>query len=349
MHRRDFLRPGTKRQAPAPRTAEGVPASAATAVESRVRSRRGFLQIVSGVVLSSLTGCATWRLGKQRCELSPDLPMTDLVAHLNANIDQINAWNCNHVKIGLQGAAMAMPSVSARMTVERPRNFRLKAEALGQDVVDLGSNQERFWFWMKGEDGILTARHDQLAAAQKQLPLPFEPDWLIEALGVIPLDENEIEFEKHPTEPKQVFFRRQRQAPDGSPVELVSTVDTCQGVIVEHSLVNRRGTIIALAKMGEHERNKEVRSAWSGQPREDGPDLVLPHQVVLSWPQAKLGLTIRMGAIEINPESIPEQMFVMSDRNGRVYDIGGNGGATVEQVVDEEPEPRMRRRGKARL
>lgn len=315
-------------------------------------SRRGFLRAMGGLAVSQLTGCAAWRmgrLGRPKSELSPDLPMSDLVTHLNSNIDQIQAWTCNSVGISFEGGRMMMPSVSAKMTVERPRNFRLTAEALGRDVVDLGSNQERFWFWVKGEEGVLTARHDQLAAAQEKLPLPFEPDWVIEALGVIPLDESEIEFEPHPTEPKQVYFKRKRTAPDGSPVELVSIIDKGQGVILEHSLVDRRGGIIALAKLSGHRLNFEVKVNEKGRREKTGPGLILPEYVTLSWPREQLGLKMHFGEIQINPPSIPTQMFVMTDRNCEVFDIGSDG-REAEQVTHEAVEPRAPRRGgKARL
>ncbi|MDB5389891.1 MAG: hypothetical protein JWM11_5537, partial [Planctomycetaceae bacterium] len=260
---------------------------------------------------------------------------SDLVDHLNRNIDQINSCSCYDSTIWAEGGTFLAPSLTADIAIERPRNFRLRAKALNMDMVDLGSNEERFWFWGKEENVILTARHDQMAAAQRQLPLPFEPDWLIEALGVIPLDEHEIEFEKHPTEPKRVFFRRQRKAPDGSPVEIVSTVDTCLGVILEHSLRDRSGRIIALAKMSEH-----IRDGKKG--------MELAHTVALSWPQAKLGLKIRMGKIDIDPGSLPQQLFQMPDMKCEVVDIGGNGRA-AQQVVHEELPQRAPRRGKARL
>lgn len=271
-------------------------------------SRRAFLRVVGGGIAASLTGCAF-----RRCELADDTPLPDLIGHLNRNIDQINAWACHKVTVKPHGGMLMMPSVSASIAVERPRNFRLVASAVTVDVADMGSNDERFWFWVRNDEepGILTARHDCLQAAQQQMPLPFEPDWLIETLGVIPIDESEVEIEKHLTDPKRVYFRRQRTAPDGSQVELVSTVDTCQGTIVEHSLRNRSGDIIALARMSEH-----LHDGKTG--------VVLPHTVDLSWPRAKLGLSLRMGAIEINPTSISHKLFAMPQiADCPIYDIGG--------------------------
>lgn len=271
-------------------------------------SRRAFLRTVGGAISSSLIGCA----GMRKCEIASDMPMPDLVAHLNQNIDQINAWRCVNVTMTPHGM-MGLVKLSADLAVERPRNFRLRASIPTGIVADLGSNDERFWCWMRNDEEpvIVTARHERLAVAQQQLQMPFEPDWLIEALGVIPIDESEVESEKHPTDPKRVFFRRRRRAPDGTSVELVSTVDTCRGVIVDHSLSDRSGRIVALANMGEHERDGKT-------------GIVLPHSIDLAWPQAKMGLKIRMGAIEANPESLSAKIFEMPEiANCSVQDIGG--------------------------
>ncbi|MES2790725.1 MAG: hypothetical protein V4719_14025 [Planctomycetota bacterium] len=280
----------------------------------RGTSRRAFLRTLGAAATSSLLGCSS-RFGMHKREMAKDMPYPDMVAHLNHNIDLINSWTCYKTTIKPHGGMLLAlaPTLSANMMVERPRNFRLQASIPTGNLVDLGSNDERFWFWMRNdsEPAILTARHDCLTTAQQQLPLPFEPDWLIEALGVIPLDENEIEFEKHPTDPKRVLFRRQRNAPDGSTVQLVSTVDTCFGVIVEHSLTDRSGKAIAVTRMGEHQRDGK-----SG--------VVLAHHVELSWPQEKLGLNIRMGAIEVNPEKLSGKQFEMPQiANCPVIDIGG--------------------------
>lgn len=293
--------------APAALSSAPLAAKAASAV-----SRRSFLRTVGGLAATSLTGCAAG-FSLRKCEITKDMPFPDLVDYLNRNTDQISSWRCNDATLKARGGPLLVPSLNAMIAIERPRRFRLQGTVLNSNVVDLGSNDERFWVWVKNDEdpAILTSRHDCLRAAQQQLPLPFEPDWLIEALGVIPLDPDEIEFEKHETDPKKCFFRRKRTAPDGSPVELVSMVDTCRGVIVSHTLSDRSRNMVAMARMSEHYRDGK-----------NGPQL--PHTVELSWPQAKLGLVLTMGHIDMNPESLSETQFEMPHMAGcPVYDIGG--------------------------
>jgi hypothetical protein len=335
MQQRDQIQSDASQHAVAPRNA-ALASVDASRVDRPTPTRRGFLQVSGGIILSSLTGCAGWRVGRQmKGELAPNLPMSDLVSHLNANTNQIDSWYCSRVGVGAEGEMMPNVTLSADIAIERPRNFRLVAKALTAVIVDLGSNDERFWFWDKSQNMMLTARHDRIAAAQQQLPLPFEPDWLIEALGVIPLDESEIEFEKDSTHSQRVFFKRQRKAPDGTPVEIVSTVDSSLGVILEHNLIDQRGKVIACAKMGEHARDPKTK-------------IVQAHSVSLSWPAAKLKLNMRFGPIDTNPKTLSRELFKMPDKKCEVVDIGGDGDAT-ERVSLEAPEPRAPRRGKSRL
>ena len=85
-----------------------------------------------------------------------------------------------------------------------PKRFRLRAETgITGPELDLGSNDEVYWMWVKRADrpAVYWGRHDQFyqSAARDLLPVP--PDWLIEALGVVQLDptgQHEGPFQNRP-------------------------------------------------------------------------------------------------------------------------------------------------------
>ena len=56
--------------------------------------------------------------------------------------------------------------------------------------LDLGSNDEVFWFWVRREQppALYYCRHDQFAASPARQTLPIQPEWLIEAMGIAPFD-----------------------------------------------------------------------------------------------------------------------------------------------------------------
>ncbi len=265
----------------------------------------------------SAAGCAWQHRGGNLvqipCNLSTNPSAHELVQHLNANTDRLKAWRCTNMKISSKGPLGIPVGLSAMIAVERPRNFRLTAHSIAGNEVDLGSNDERLWFWIRrGEpEGLFTSRHDRLHVAQRRLPLPFQPEWIIEALGVIPLDESEVSLEFSQKNPTFAHLIRHRKSLEGKPVTMVTVVDSQRGLIVEHNLMRADGVLIARAKLSNHRQDPQTKA-------------VLPHHVELQWPQASLGLTLELGEIEVLEAGVlAAQIFTMPKLpDYPVWDLG---------------------------
>jgi hypothetical protein len=265
------------------------------------------------------TGCLFGRFGQRDpyalnapCTLPSNLSLSELVAHLNRNTERMTSWRCMNVAISSRGPLGLPVKLSAMLAVEQPRNFRLLASLGANNEVDLGSNDERFWFWISRfkPPGVYTARHDQMDVALRRFPIPFQPDWLVEALGVVPLDESEFTMQPHETDPRLVNLIRYRPAPQGDPVRLVMVVDICHGLIVEHRLHSPSGQLVARAGLKNY-----LRDGVTGA--------VLPHLIELDWPQEKLGLTLELGAIEVNHGPLATQTFALPEiGNAPLRDLG---------------------------
>lgn len=266
------------------------------------------------LAITVLPGCAMLRgcFGPPPCPLPADLPLQDLVRHLNGNSVSLTSWRATNVEISSRGPIGLPVSLSAMLAVEAPRNFRLVANSpYGGNEVDLGSNAEQFWFWSKRseEKYVFTARHDQMARALQRFPIPFEPDWVIEALGVIPIDEREVALEPGPAGSHRANLVSQRVSPQGEPVRKVTVVDTCHGLILEHGLFDASGRMIA-------------RAVLSGHYRHPTSAVVLPSRVDLEWPPAKLALTLKLGKIDVNPPLGAPHWTLPVIPNTPVMDLG---------------------------
>ena len=79
-------------------------------------------------------------------------------------------------------------------------------------------------------------------------------------------------------------------------MRLVTLVDNCHGWVVEHSVYNDAGTLVARARLHQHRLDPN-----SG--------VVLPHGVDLDWPETKMALTLHLGEIEVNPTVLTAQTF----------------------------------------
>lgn len=253
------------------------------------------------------TGCSTVRhwmaysrhAAPEPCVLGPEATAEEIVNTLNDNVTKLYAWRSTDVKItARQGGVPIM--LSAVMAVESPRKLRLIVRSFASDEVDLGSNPERFWFWMRRGDphGILTASYDDVADGRPMGPIPFQPDWLIETLGVVPFSNAEFEMKEQPGTPsRRVQFVADQVTPQGKRVQRTMIVDACQGVVLEHALRDQSGRLIARATLSNYQREPSgVR---------------LPHRVDLFWPDSGVDLTMRMGHIEVNPTAVSEQTWSM--------------------------------------
>jgi hypothetical protein len=236
--------------------------------------------------------------------LPDDVTQAEVVNHLNANTTKLLAWKTTKATIVARGGGIINPRVGAMIAVESPRNFRLvAANPMGGNEVDLGSNQDHFWFWNRRseEKYVYQARHDQVPERMRRFPIPFQPDWIMETLGVIEIDpEMQLEMRSGPAGSHTVFLTADRVSPQGFKVRKVTAVDLCQGVIREHALYDARGELIARAVLRDHTHFRDKES-----------DVVLPRTIELEWPQARLSLTMTFSEIEINPPRISSQTWTI--------------------------------------
>jgi len=279
---------------------------------------------IVGLLLLLLPGCA-WpgrfpRLGiglptKPRCVL--DNPtQTELVEYLNESISRVPRWRCNEVTITSRGALGIPITLRAMIAVEERRNFRLVAHAGGGGTeVDLGSNDERFWFYARQSDrpGIYTCRHELIDEAQQGMPLPLNPEWFTEVLGVVPFENSEVTMQNHEKNKNWVYLIRDRKVPEGMKgMQLVTLVDCCQGLIIEQRLQETNGPVVAFARMRDFKKHPSS-------------DSLIPHKVDLEWPQAKMGLTLNLKRIDISESPFATQMFDMPQiASVPVHDFSGN-------------------------
>jgi len=276
--------------------------------------RRSFLFGLSAFGLSSaLPGCAWTRnlCGLQPppapCVLSADASKDDVVAHLNENTRKISSWKTDRAKIRTRGVPVPL---EAKIAVQSPRNFRLIVSApMGPREADLGSNDEHFWFWNKQnqEKCVFQASHDE-PAKLKRFPIPFQPDWIIEALGVIDIDLDEVTLQPGPPGSKTVYLIADRVSPQGFKIQKITVVDTCRGVISQHLLRDLHGHTIA-------------RAVLSGYPDKPGA-VALPTKIDLDWPQAQLAMSMTLSDIEVNPARFPPELWAIPHITGySVYDL----------------------------
>ena len=254
-------------------------------------------------------GCITDRWFKPDHGIQPIEPHIShkaLIEHLNQNIRSLHSWSCTDATIVTKPSKL-LPialTLDAVITVERDKNFRLRARSLLGEEADFGSNAERFWFWMRRNKPpwVFTATHAQLGAVGRRLQIPFHPTWIMEALGVMPLDPNTVSVRQPGLDNNTLLFVSEEISPSGEVVRREIEVDTHLGVILAHRLFDATGQRLAEARLSQHRREP------SG--------VVMPHRIELDWPQHDSSMTVHLGTIEINPSDLSAQTFQLPEDSG---------------------------------
>ena len=286
-------------------------------------------------------GCAHsqfWRANdpyavNTRCHLKPGLPPEEVVAHINRNISQLTAWRAMRARVSSRGPNGFPMSVGAVLAVEAPRNFRLKAHGpAGGTQVDFGSNMEQVWFWSQQNPRkhIYTVKHEQLDVAQHKLPVPFDPDWVMEVLGVLPIETEGLQYEEitlNPGDRQQARLTSYRSGPTGETLRKVTLIDTCHGLVLEHQLYSPDNQLMARAVLSGHALCPQAVSAPGAV-----AGIAMPQRIDLEWPATQTQLTIVLGPVEVNPTQ-PASAFAVPEYDGnQVVDLG------QEPVIRTSPD-----------
>jgi hypothetical protein len=184
--------------------------------------------------------------------LPPTATVSDVINTINANTAKIQSLATDDASISVP----FMPSLRAHLYYDRPRRFRLLGETMisGQEV-DLGSNDDIFWFWLKRnpQPSVFYCRHDQFATSLARNMLPVEPEWVIEALGIVTLDPAGQHTGPVRSGQGRLHIETAINTVRG-PMTRVTEVDECQGWIVGQHLYDSQRRLVASTLASRHGR-----------------------------------------------------------------------------------------------
>ena len=119
--------------------------------ESAILTRRRFL---FGLGLPLLAGCANFPMLRPNPTPPPapipqEVPQADsLIDYLNYHSRQVQSINVADLDLDAkqngQGAGLR-----GWLVCQKPRNFRLVAKVIANPEIDMGSNNNEFWYWIR--------------------------------------------------------------------------------------------------------------------------------------------------------------------------------------------------------
>jgi hypothetical protein len=141
--------------------------------------------------------------------------------------------------------------LTADLYYEKDKNFRMKISSLLGKEMDLGSNDQRFWFWSRHMDppALYHARHEDIH--KTLLKTPLNPVWMMESLSLGEIDLKNVEVVKF----KDMWAILQpRISSTGENITKMTLIDPKQEEIAGHYLYNSKGKLIASTEIQQYQR-----------------------------------------------------------------------------------------------
>jgi hypothetical protein len=255
-----------------------------------------------GMLVLAMTGCESTRwnwlkpggggdlAGKPTAPANVEL----LVKYLNNNADRVRTVRIDDMSID---ASMGSQSVAlqGRIYAEKPRNFRMKATLLGKDEVDIGSNSDEFWFWAQRNPDpfqYFCSYKDLSAGRCRTMPLPIQPEWVMETLGLGPFGPAE-KYKLEPDGQNLLRLVEKATSPQGTPVRKVIVINRKEKRPPEPQVV---------AFLLLDDRNgQEICSAHILTTKLDRTtNAVLPHKMELRVPAQKMTMSLKLDGLTAN-------------------------------------------------
>jgi len=224
--------------------------------------------------------------------LSGGATVPQIMQVVNDNTARVQSLTTSNATIKAAG----MPTtLRGSIALERPRRLRIQAGlALTGPEVDIGSNDELFWIWMQRNQppAVYFCRHDQYSASAAHQQMPIDPEWLIEALGLVTFDSEAEHQGPHVRRDGNVEIRSILPAQDGvagpmSQLQKITVIDAARGWVLQQHLYNARGERLASVIAQDHHYDAVHQVS-------------LPQRVRVDVPASQLSLEIDLGNVQIN-------------------------------------------------
>lgn len=236
-------------------------------------------------------------------------PAADFVAYLNRQAGALKSLRYDKVSVSASGPDGSFRLRSGLIVCAKPRNFRMYGDHFFQgEAFTAGSNDQEFWITVHPpgqSQSLMYCSHEDFARGKVNLPIPFEPDWVLQALG--------MKDDYDPTAPYTVDKGRdaktptytlswEARSPQGEPVRkavefAANKASGDRPQVVRHIIQDANRTLIASATV---QRVEPVVVA--------GGEVQVPTRVVLEWPQQKYTMDLTLGEVKANETLSAQEM-----------------------------------------
>jgi hypothetical protein len=228
----------------------------------------------------------------------------ELVSILNENAHKVQSVQCRDVDLDCTADGQSV-GLRAIVFCQKPRNFRMSAKVMGNVAADMGSNDREFWYWISRAEPpyLYHCSYADFSRGLARLPFPFQPDWIIEAMGIAEFDPNK-QYEVA-ANGQNIDLLENTLSPQGQPVRKITRLTRSpngQLMVSSHMLQSAKGDPLCAAYISEVHRDPAT-------------GVLLPRRVLLDWPAEKMRMKMRLDDVVVNPPMLapdrtPSELFV---------------------------------------
>lgn len=258
-----------------------------------VRTRSAACLAVGCLVL--FTGCNNWpslrnssMMGSNQRVPSATPTSAELVSYLNDNARRLQSIQCQDLQLDASQRLQSI-GLTGHLVCQKSKNFRMVANVGGNTMVDMGSNDQEFWYWITKDNPpyLYHCSHQDFAQGRARMPFPFQPEWVMEALGMAeydPAKNYQVEVRGNSIE-----LSEQTVGPGGRPVTKVTVFSRGPNPVqvTGHYLRDAAGKDICSAQIAEVQQDRASGAIY-------------PRRVKLAWPAEQMKLQMKLDSVTIN-------------------------------------------------
>jgi len=236
--------------------------------------------------------------------LSAGASLDQVISAVNLNAGRVQSYQTNNASITVPGMP-AIPLLRGNIVAQRPRRLRLQAStAFTGPEVDLGSNDELFWFWVKRNEppALYFSRHDQFVGSAAQQVMPIDPKWLLDAIGMAqfsPVDQHQGPV---PHGDGTLEIRSIIRSPTGT-LTKSTVIDDRRAWVLEQHVYDSAGQLMVSSRASRHRFYPAM-------------GVSLPQEIEIRVPAMQLALTIDVGTVLLNQVAENPALWTMPVLSG---------------------------------
>ena len=175
-----------------------------------------------------------------------------IIKDLNETNSKIAGLTCDQLHITIREGIFSF-SLKGYLRYEKENKFRMIVGSMLAKELDLGSNDQVFWFWSrKNKDpGLFYAKHEDYF--KTRLKTPFNPVWIMKSLGIDVINTQDAKIVDEAG--KNIMVIQLTKNASGKPIASTTFIDRTTSKIRSIITTDTQGKVLISIEIKEYENN----------------------------------------------------------------------------------------------